>query len=941
MSELLDEHAGSLASALVGRAQELVGRAQELSVLDRFLGRLADGGAALVLLGEPGIGKTVLLDEVVERATALGMRVLRASGAEFEAEVAFATLHQVLLPLRDYFSDHTAGEVLEVALGFATGPAPERLVVANATLDIIRQTGGTRVTLIVVDDLHWLDRASATVLALLGRRLGGSAVGLIGATRRGEDDFFEHAGLPQLVVPALDAVAAGDLLDQRVPTLPERVRQRVLADAEGNPLALLEMPIFSNGAPQAAPPASDATRASSPLRGLFDSRIHSLADSTRQLLLLAALDGSGDLRVLQAAGTTPGGLTDLVAAEKAGLVSVDGNSHRVSFRHPLIRAAVVGTATGEERRGAHRALAMALESDPERRAWHLAEAAVEPDEGVAWLLEDAAHRILRRGDAPGAVTALTRSSELTPDEAVRGRRLAEAAYIGSNVTGSLSDASSLLVEARRAALQGAGSLYASSAAAFILVNGDGDVDTAYRLLIRAIESERDNPDVDTTAMKEALHALEQLCAFGGRKELWEPYREALSFFPAPLPTSLYLTSNVWVNPCHVAPEALECLDQAIAAIDDEGDPIQNLRIATASVFVDRLQNCRHVLWSLVHDGRTGGVLPLAASAMGLLAVDFILTGRWDEADQLSDEGIEICARHGYELLAWNLQQTKSMLASYRGNERTTQEITAEMMRWATPRRVRAVHEFWNLALHSAALGNGDYETAYQCAIAITAPGELPPYVSIAVFTLFGLVEAAVRTGRQVEAEAHVRAMEEANLQAISSRLALVVAGAQGLVASDEDATSLFQKAVNLPGVDQWPFDLARVELAFGEHLRRNRVITQARTHLNAALNIFVALGAKPWSTRAATELRATGVSNRPIDLGRGEALTAQELQVASLAAAGFSNKEIGQKLNMSPRTVGTHLYRTFPKLGITSRAALRDALAALATQVAPPEVVRI
>jgi DNA-binding CsgD family transcriptional regulator len=282
-----------------------------------------------------------------------------------------------------------------------------------------------------------------------------------------------------------------------------------------------------------------------------------------------------------------------------------------------------------------------------------------------------------------------------------------------------------------------------------------------------------------------------------------------------------------------------------------------------------------------------------------------------------------------------------MLASYRGNERTTQEITAEMMRWATPRRVRAVHEFWNLALHSAALGNGDYETAYQCAIAITAPGELPPYVSIAVFTLFGLVEAAVRTGRQVEAEAHVRAMEEANLQAISSRLALVVAGAQGLVASDEDATSLFQKAVNLPGVDQWPFDLARVELAFGEHLRRNRVITQARTHLNAALNIFVALGAKPWSTRAATELRATGVSNRPIDLGRGEALTAQELQVASLAAAGFSNKEIGQKLNMSPRTVGTHLYRTFPKLGITSRAALRDALAALATQVAPPEVVRI
>jgi hypothetical protein len=218
-----------------------------------------------------------------------------------------------------------------------------------------------------------------------------------------------------------------------------------------------------------------------------------------------------------------------------------------------------------------------------------------------------------------------------------------------------------------------------------------------------------------------------------------------------------------------------------------------------------------------------------------------------------------------------------MLARYRGDDQTTREIAAEMMHWATPRRARSVHGFWNLALHSAALGKRDFETAYQCAIVITPPGEFPPYVSLAVWTLFGLVEAAVRTGHQAEAEAHVRAMEEANLKNISSRLALVTGGAQALVASDERATDLFQQAVDLPGVDQWPFDLARVELAFGEHLRRNRLITQARIHLNAALTIFDALGAKPWSTRAATELRATGVSNRPIDLGRGEALTAQEL----------------------------------------------------------------
>ena len=242
-----------------------------------------------------------------------------------------------------------------------------------------------------------------------------------------------------------------------------------------------------------------------------------------------------------------------------------------------------------------------------------------------------------------------------------------------------------------------------------------------------------------------------------------------------------------------------------------------------------------------------------------------------------------------------------------------------------------MHSFLNLALHEAALGQGDFETAYQCATAIAPPGQVPPFVSFAVFTLLGVVESAVRTGRHAEAVAHVRAVQEANLQAISSRLALLVGGAQAMVAGD-DATDLFQRAIGIPGADRWPFDLARVELAFGEHLRRRRAVTDARVHLTTALDTFDALGARPWSTRAATELRAAGSARRPTDLGRGEALTVQELEVASLAATGMTNKQIAEKLHMSPRTVGTHLYRTYPKLGIPSRAALRDALAALGVE---------
>ena len=242
-----------------------------------------------------------------------------------------------------------------------------------------------------------------------------------------------------------------------------------------------------------------------------------------------------------------------------------------------------------------------------------------------------------------------------------------------------------------------------------------------------------------------------------------------------------------------------------------------------------------------------------------------------------------------------------------------------------------MHSFLNLALHEAALGQGDFETAYQCATAIAPPGQVPPICPSPSPRFSAWWNSAVRTGRHQEAVAHVRAVQEANLQAISSRLALLVGGAQAMVAGD-DATDLFQRAIGIPGADRWPFDLARVELAFGEHLRRRRAVTDARVHLTTALDTFDALGARPWSTRAATELRAAGSARRPTDLGRGEALTVQELEVASLAATGMTNKQIAEKLHMSPRTVGTHLYRTYPKLGIPSRAALRDALAALGVE---------
>lgn len=906
-------------------AATLVGRDAELAAVEHLLGQAADRGAALVLLGEPGIGKTVLLEAAADGAASRGMQVLRAAGAEFESDIAFAGLHQVLLPLRQASTPRwdAGADVLDVALGFSTGPAPDRLVVTNAVLAVLRDAAGSAPVVVVVDDLQWLDRASATVLASVARRLEGSRAGFLGAIRSDADGYFDHAALPELAVLPLGPDDAGELLDDRFPSLGRRNREQVLDEAQGNPLALLELPRAATSGSS----AGLAARAggSSPgrrLHALFESRIESLPGATRELLLLAALEGSGDLAVLEEAAATPAGVAELEPAERAGLVSVDA---RVWFRHPLIRTVVVGVSTNEERRRAHRALAIAVTGEPERRAWHLAEAAIGPDESVAWQLEDTARRTLQRGDAPGAVAALTRASELTPDEAARGRRLAEAAYIGSSVSGALSDASSLLAAARRAALEGTGSLYAATAAAHLLFNGDGDVDTAYRLLVRTLDNELPDPAVDPSALEDALRALDLFCYLSMSGERWERFNNALAAFPGPAPVALSLTVDVFADPLRASPEALTRLDDAVAGLHD-ADAVQVNGIARACAFVDRLPDCRQALLRVVEEGRAGDGVALAIPALSMLATSCTLTGRWEESERFSNESIELAERHGFGISGWFPRQNRMMLASFRGDEETTHGLVRELMRWATPRRVRAAPTFWNLALHHLALGSGDFEAAYQRAAAITPPGQLVPYRAMAVYAVLGLVEAAVRTDREAEAAAHVAALREADVGAISSRLALEVAACEALVAPDAHRTERFEQALAVPDADRWPFQVARVRLAFGEHLRRARAITHARVQLDAALASFEALGSRAFASRAAKELRATGISRTATHGGRGEALTAQELEVATLAAAGLTNKQIGEKLFMSPRTVGAHLYRIFPKLGITSRAALRDAL---------------
>jgi DNA-binding CsgD family transcriptional regulator len=907
-------------------ARELVGRDRELGLMEAFIARIAVGGGALLLFGEPGVGKTVLLDAAAMTAAAAGLGVVRAAGVEFEADLPFSGLHQLLLPLHEEFSQLNSAhrDALSVVLGLGEGSTPDRLVIYNAALAVLQRSAAARPVLMIVDDLPWVDRASAAVLGFVARRLLGSQVGFLAASRTGEGGFFESAGLPELELQPLDEEAAGGLLRARFPALATDVRQRTLAEAKGNPLALLELPPALSRPGAAVPSGLPAViPMSRRLQAVFGSYVEQLPALSRRLLLLAALDGTGDPRVLRALGEPSDGLSELAAAERAQLVHVDENTHRLAFRHPLIRSAVVELSTEAERRQAHQRLAGLFAEQPDRHAWHLASAALGPDEDVATLLEAAAHRILRRGDAVGAVTALLRAAELSPGGADRSCRLALAAYIGADVTGELRRAPQLLAAARRADPDLDKSLQAAVTAAFLLINGDGDVDTAHRLVLGAIDNQ-DARRVSRTALIEALHTLLRICYFGGRAELWESLYGALARLEPPVPADLCLSAKTLSDPVRLAAPVLGQLDAAIEALADESDPTRIVRLAFAGIFVDRVGACRQALWRVIRDGRSGGALGSAITALILLSLDDFLTGQWDQAEQLVDEGLRLSETRGY----WSLggRHVKALLAAARGDRAKTQLVTSEMNQWAAPRRIRA-YAWQPRAL--AAIGLGDFEEAYRQVSVINPPGTLASHVPYVMWSTLDFVEAAVRTGRHEEAAAHVDAVRKANIAGLSSKLALLAAGSAAIAAPDNNALGLFEEALAIPGIQRWPFDLARVQLLYGERLRRTRNVTESRMYLESARETFQHLGAWPWAQRAASELRAAGHARpRASDPAR-DTLTPQEREIALLAASGLTNKQIGERLFLSHRTVGFHLHRLFPKLGITSRAALRDALASL------------
>ncbi|WP_127506405.1 ATP-binding protein [Actinoplanes solisilvae] len=897
--------------------EELFGREVELTHLHRFLESTRVSGDVLMVRGEPGVGKSALLAAAADLAGADGMRVLRANGSEFEADVSYSLLNQLLLPL---YADiqrlpPALRDALTVALGFGPGPAPAALLVCNAALFLLTTAARTKPVLLIVDDLQWIDRPSAVVLGFVARRVQGTPVGVITASRTGMESFVDRGGLTEVTVEPLSDEASARLIDTRFPAMIGRMRQRLLDLAQGNPLALVELPgsLTDSTQPVEVVPLNDR------LQAIFAHRIADLPESARLLLLLATFEGSGDLRALR-------GLTDLAhlaPADRAQLVRVDDAAGRIVFRHPLIQSAIVAMSTHEERWQAHQAIAANLPDDPERRAWHLAAATTGPDEAVAVQLEEAAHVVLRRGDVLAAIDALVRAAEMSGTPEDTARRLAEAAYIGAEAGGA-GDTTTLLADAQTMAQDPAAALRAANATALLMINGDGDVHTAHRLLAGAIETGGHGWRADDPALDEAMHTLLLVSWFAGGADHWTVFHRNLGRL-TPAPTDIMsVLSRTFPDPVRTSAAALPDLEALIATLRGETDLARIVRIGPATSNVDRLGEIREHSWRLVRQGREGGAPHWQLAGLIHLCDDYYLTGRWDEVDELAGEGERVAVDNGVPFLRWYFLLNRAVIAAGRGRCSEAYELADQITNWAAPRGVASSLAIAHLPRALAAAAGGDYEAAYQHATAVSPAGVLAPYVPIATWVILDVVDSALRTGREAEARAHAEAVRAADVAALSPRMRLIQHGVDALTLDDE-AEDRLERTLTDPATERWLFESSRIRLVFAEKLRRRKEYTRARTHLLAARTGFAAMGAEPWLARTIGELRATGyrpaVTEQP-----PAALTAQELEIAGLAAAGLTNKEIAQRLYLSHRTVGAHLYRIFPKLGVSSRAGLRDAL---------------
>jgi DNA-binding CsgD family transcriptional regulator/tetratricopeptide (TPR) repeat protein len=915
-----------------GDKSGLLGRQIECAVLDRMISAVRIGESrTLVVHGAPGVGKSALLDYVKDAAGEL--RGLRAVGVESEMELPFATLHQLCVPLLDRLGDLPAPQrtALETVFGIRSGAAPGGFLIGLAVLNLLSEASEVRPLLCLVDDAQWMDRASARVLGFVARRLLAESVALVfGARHRGQDLL----GLPDLEVTGLRDAAAHTLLNSVTHTrLDQQVSARIVAETKGNPLALLELPREMTVAQMAGGfGLLHADTLPDRIEQSFLSRIEGLPEQTRLLLLIAAAEPVGDPALVWRAASRLGVVPATALADGTdGLLSFD---IRVTFRHPLVRSAVYRSATGEDRRTAHLALAQVTDSqvDPDRRAWHLACAAAGPDESVAAELERSAGRAQSRGGLAAAAAFLQRSVALTVDASRRADRAVAAADVTLQA-GDL-DAAQRFVnmadnDARSEFQRARGHLVRSQIAFAAGLN-----DEAPPMLLRA--AQRLEPFDSDLARETYLIAWGTAALVAADGNSLEVISQAMRALPAV--TGAPRALDLVIEGCALLVTegravAVPVLQRAVTALADlpADDVLKWGWVAngvSAAVWDDQAMR---VLYSRsVEVVRAAGALTELPFCLASLGMATTWSGDFAASAAVIDEADTVAMATGVPLAP----HVKLRLSALRG--RNTE---AEALISATIEEAGAAGQLMGVtvAQWAAAVlynGLGRYQQAIAAAQISTRISEL----WVSVWALPELVEAATRVGDERTARDALEQLADAAGPCDTDWAQGILSRSRALVSRGRPADRLYREAIERLGRTQLRPEAARAHLLYGEWLRRERRRVDARAHLRSAHQMFVSIGMEAFAERARRELLATGetVRKRTIEALSSDELTPQERQIALLVREGLSNPEVGGRLFLSPRTVEWHLRKIFSKLSITSRRQLRDALP-LGTHQSPPQ----
>ncbi|MBQ0910947.1 LuxR family transcriptional regulator [Streptomyces sp. RM99] len=897
----------------------MVGRETETAEIMRRLATDRCHSEVLILTGEPGAGKSVLLDLAADRARREGSRVLRAVGSESEAHLGFAGLHQMLRPVLGELDSLPARQhsALRAALGLSEcTQAPDGMLVGLAVLTLVSELAEPAPLLVVIDDAQWIDRASLDVLSFVARRMDREPVTLLlGARAAAVLPGFDK-GYERLDIGPLSGEAANRLLDRQPAPPVGRTRVRVLQEAAGNPLALIEL------ARAAATRQPDGGTVEGPLpvtdrlERIFAQHARLLPEVTRRsLLLLAAADATD-------APTAHRGLPQAddetwAPAERAGLVRRDGA--RISFRHPLIRSAVYHAASFEERGHAHLALAELLSEESDRRAWHLAAATTRPDEDVSAALRQTADRARRRGGYAAAAAALERAAELSPSRADQARLLTEAAAMAV-FTGQLDWVDRLAAEVRGRSDDPALISRASLATGRLMALRRHHA-AAFALLTRIAE---EAADTRSPRLLEALAAAAVVRYYSGEESQRQHIEKLLGAVPD---ATVRDALRAWVpavsDPYGAGASLVPALPGLIAEAKDDADSLTALAIV--AWILDQTALAARTFDEAFDRWQAGGSLPDGLGcAVGWA---YLEQGRWTEARSVAADISAVASVAGLdhaEACAHVLDATVLALLGESADARRGAERALVLV---DPLESRSVAVFARRALGLAATAEGDYDTAYaQFRSAFTDDGD-PVHYHVSYTLLAELASAAARLGRRKDAADLLERSARRLGTGVSARVTALLNRGRALLAEPEHAERYFRAALADDTGEQWPFERAQTRLDYGEWLRRRRRIAEARPQLIMALDTFRRLGARPWTERAQAELRAAGITaaDGVVPSALTE-LSPQQQQIVRLAARGLTNREIGESLFLSPRTVGSHLYRVFPKLGITARSQLRDVI---------------